>query len=675
MRFLFALVLLASLEASVALAGGARSHRIGGVHPRFGAFDGSLEIRPRADGAADVFRTVVYRDFRFDGLTVQEVWAGTGRPGAGGVRAIFELKQADLFFEVDDLARTDEQFRAKRRIEYAASFTEGKASWTGPDGARIVERVEAGASAAGDEPPWRDRRTRLRSRGDSHAFLAKILLATAFRPILTKYRDSAFVRAGQSRPECRTEDQFFVLDPTDFEFLRANPGAIRVANKVVDPISMYESALRRAAYAPTLAEKAGFFDRQVEEDHLNELGLFSIAILDERGRVRELVPNGDGALWSGMYAGSQAMRWKATRDPRALANFERVVRGLMLLMDVTGDPEEFARTAHPMKPGEVPSPPWRQGAAPFERVKYMQGGNNDMIKGLFHAFAWAFEILPEGDPLRAEVAAHAARMPRLKPARSFQHVNNRFFATQLAALATGDESWTRQARLAYRWGIRTADLLKLDEGFYYGGIADWSGINLGMVGSLTSVLLTKQMAEKHPGSAAELEALKGSRRNLMELWATYATARRDFLTIAADAFGARDEALGLPPETRPARWPKQEMWASAVPGAVWIMREIPGDYARHDAAFDFTRKPDFCPSLWPIRPWKVFNEDNPIEYYQQAQEQAPLFEAAGLVDDNVWKTSFDYEGRMSRMGRHGRIDFLTVYWMGRLSGLFADPGI
>src|SRR5262245_18391254 len=116
------------------------------------------------------------------------------------------------------------------------------------------------------------------------------------------------------------------------------------------------------------------------DHHLKELGLYSTALYNDDGGPAGYAANGDGAVWSGMYAGSQALRWLVTKDPKALANYKRVVKGLMLLMDITDSSEEVVRTAHLFKEGETLNHPWARGQGRFAHIKYIKGGNNDMIK-------------------------------------------------------------------------------------------------------------------------------------------------------------------------------------------------------------------------------------------------------------------------------------------------------
>jgi hypothetical protein len=624
----------------------------------------------RADRSIEVLRVITYDSFRYEGFRVQEVWAGDGKADADQLSATFTLKRADVFDEVDGVKRSKEDYVQPLVIQYTAHLRDGSVR-TGSG--EITERIVSGPRAGDREPPWRNQRWYLPSKGDSFELIGKVANATLFRLITKKYVEHPFIAPYRDRPEFKSKFHFLISDRTDFKFLRKNPGTIRVVNKVVDPVSLTEAAVKRDAYAPTLAEKAAAFDRNFSEDHLNELGLYASAYYED-GKVARQVANGDGALWSGMYAASQAMRWLSTKEPEALANFKRITKGLMLLMDLTGDPAEFARTAEPYH-GESLSAPWKRGAAPFEHLKYIEGGNNDMVKGLFHAFAWAFEILPAGDPFRAEVAAHAKRLPGLKVNKELNHVRNLFFSQGLSALADHDEKALASYFRTFRLRIFPLDYLGLEQGYYLGGVADWSGINLKMVSQVTEMLIANQVYREFPDAKAKKKAvavLKNGRKNLVGTWATYATARRDFVTAAAYAFGATAGPLGLPESTKPASWPKQILWQSSLGDVAWKLREFPTVRARHVISFNFSRDPAWCPSAWPRQPWKVYSESDPIESFFQSAYEYPIFERGGVGSDNFWTNGIEYENRGPLPSDHGRVDYLYTYWMSRLGGLLGD---
>lgn len=671
----FTALTLALAAKAAALSPSNRVYSLQGNHSARGAFHGELELRVDGKGMLDATRVATFDQERYEGLKVQEVWTGHGYvndDGSADVR--FELKQADILLSVDGVSRARDLFGKKLVVDYHVDLRSGAITVSSGD---RVESLSGEARSAGVEPLWVNKRRNLVSKGDSHPVIGKLSVDTLFAPTIKKYREDAFTAPYLQRPEFVSQNQYEIFDPTDFEFLRAHPDTIRVVNKVVDSISLQESVLRHDAYAPTLLEKARFFDQAMLDYHLNEYGLLVIAGVNSKGQLEGQSANGDGGLWSGMYAGAQAMRWLVTHEPEAMANFKRALKGLMLLMDITGNEKEFARTAVPMIPGETLTGVWRQGVAPYQHIKYIEGGNNDMIKGILHGFAWAFEILPEGDPVLNEVKAHAPRLLKLGPANSAQHFRNRFHSLGLSALSTKERKYLLPFTIMYNEIVSTADIAQVDRGFYYGGIADWSGINLGNVSRVTEVLIAKNVALKlslgnstydtiFGVAAAKPRILKNARENIAGTWGTYASLRLAYLTIAADAFAFRDDGIK---GTAVTKFTHSELFPGAREQAIWMLREIPISRAGHVISYDRTATPEWCPSAWPLRPWKEFSENEPFASHYQGAYQYPIFEGEAFMSDNYWTNHFGFSGGGYTAGQHGRVDYLHAYWMARLSGL------
>ena len=656
----------------------ARTYEISGTHSVYGKYRGLIELSS-VNRIAN--RVVTYDDFRFEGLKVREVWSGSYEQGGdadGPVSLNFSLKQADIFNRVDHFVRTRSQFKTPYVVAYSADFAKSPLiTLSNPSGTyfeqlgRQIERTELA-------PLWKNERQNIPAMGDKMAAIGELSMVTLFYPIMCVLRGDRFYKSFENREEFKTRTQYCVLDPTDFEFLRANPDTVSVNNKVTDQISLLEGSLRTSAYGTPLAEKARRYGKDMREHHINQLGLFSGALFDAQDNFIDYLPNGDGALWSGMYAGSEAMRYLATKAPDALDNFKRTTSGLMLLMDVTGDEREFGRSAHLLVPGEQLAGAWARGAGKYQNLKYIKIGNNDMIKGLFHAFAWAYEILPPNDPFLAEVTEHAKRLPHLRISHEKIHPGNALLAAGLAAIASGKLDDLYKYLAVYEFVMQPVGLLRLDEGFYAGGIGDWSGVNLMMVSNVSQIIVANNVAKRFRNSAPHLvplldEAVGHQRQKLVETWATYRNVRRDFMTIAADAFAVSDSNLiEFPPGTKPTQWHRKDEWQTLRPLSVWGLRELPVPTSKHVLNYDYTWSPQWCLSYWPHLPWKCFVEAKPLSFYYLSAYNYPLFEGTSLDSDNVWTSAFDFRGSANPSYRNGRIDFLHVYWMGRLSGLLDE---
>ena len=656
-----------------------RIYEIKGKRQALGEYHGQLELRPISRTRVAAVRKVRYDNFLFQGRHLEEIWSGEGKLEADNLDLQFNLKQADVFDKVDEFRHLEGQFKFPLKVKYALklSVETKRVRLSVPD--FVMDELGA-FGPAGETPLWRDERHAVLSRGDCFQLVGKWAKLSLFLPMTIKLQFAPLMKPYLQRPEFEGENQYFIYDPTDFDFLRQNPDCIRVNNKVLDYISMVEASLRTDAYGHSLSAKARLFEDEMKKDHLNELGLYSGAIFDTARNERiGFTVNGDGALWSGMYAGSEAMRYLVTGEKDALENFRRVLKGLMLLMDLTGDPREFARTAEPMRPGDRLEGPWRQGIAPYQQIKYVEGGNNDMVKGLFHAFAWAYEILPENDPLLQEVSEHARRLPLLKVAAKEKiHPGNSSCAAGLAALASGKKEDLQKYLRFYSFAMRPIEILNLDKGFYFGGIADWSGVNLGMVAELSEILVAKNLLRRFANEDVETResisvALKHFRQKLVDTWSIYEPARRDFITIGASAFAASDPVqLRFPEGSKPQSWSRRDKWEASRALSIWALREMPYESSKHELCFDYRLKPEWCASAWPLRPWKMFVEDTTVEYHLQGAYDYPLFEGHAYDTDIVWTSAFRYNGHCHPEHRHGRFDFLHTYWLGRLSGLIDE---
>lgn len=641
-----------------------------GIHSVFGPYQGALEIRPRSDGRVDVIRVVSYDKFVFENRRVEQVWSAIGRVEAGVVKTVFVLKRADVFRRVDRAVRTAEEFQTPLRLGYAIGLNGGSMKLTTKAGDE-TDSIQGPPRPAGAQALWVNERVARSSYGDSNEWIGSFSLGTAFLPLMYQMESDPLVQRYLSRPEYKSRQQYFVFDKTDFAFLRAHPDVLRVVNKVVDPISLFESGLRAQAYAPTLAQKQQSFDAEMPA-RLNELGFVSVSIFDTQGNLKSYLPSHDGALWTGMYAATQAMRWLVTREPEAEKNFRRTLEAMLLLMDVTGDPREFARTIAPFDPKVPLEANWLRAPAPYQHLRYVRNGNHDMIQGLYYAMAWAYEILPDSDPLLQNVSAHAQRLMQLRVSNAKALGTNPLRGWGLQALGSQSPQDMKKYLNFYLTQIRSLDLLGADQGFYYGGIADWSGINLTVVSQLTNILIAKNLIRRLP----QYEDTTGKilyelRQNLLATWSVYASARRDVVTFAADAFAAQNPTLlSFPAHSLPVTWSKKEQWPALRNEAVWTLREIPLRGARHSFEYDFSLRPDWSISYWPLRPWKFFEFEKALPEYFQGAYSYPMFETLITEGDNALSVPpFAFLGQGAGNVSYGRMDYLHAYWLGRLSGL------
>lgn len=652
--------------------------RISGLDKDYGSYHGILQLKSCSGSNLDLIRLVEYDHFKFDGLSVQEVWTGKGNlDESGQLQAEFRLRKADLFSQVDSKFHSKDEFKETLNLHYAISELKNGAESVIISPRKAKDRLISDRLAS-RRSLWESKRQVLSGKGDCFQLIGNWANLTLFLPAASLLRFDSLLTPYTGKEEFRSGNQYFVTDKSDFGFYQKNKEKIRLPNKVLDHISLVESRLCHDAYAYSLAEKAKYFDQEMSANHLNRLGLYVRARFDSSQERKEFIESGDGALWSGMYAASQAMRHLCTKDEEALSNFKRVSEGLMLLMDLPEAKSEFARTAELLEPGKTAADPWVEINYAGKRIKYLRGGNNDMLKGLFLSFAFAFEILPDKDPLLERVKAHALRLCQLRIVREKLHPGNEFSALGLTALASGREGDLRAYLRNYKERVKAIGFFNLDKGFYYGGIADWSGVNLSMCGQLADIIIAKNLCRlaaktnKVELQAGLEEVLAALRQKLADSWTLYFPAKRDFITIAAAAFAENASgSLNFPDSCRQPNFVRKAAWPEDKKESIWLLHEMPmlAKGFGYRLAFDYRLRPQWCMSAWPLRPWKLFVNKYPAEYYLQGAYSYPLFEGLAFQADNSLVSAFAIKGEADCRVRPGRFDYLFLYWAARLAGL------
>lgn len=640
--------------------------RAEGQHPRYGSYSGELEIRPSAQvGQFQIIRVINYSTISFEGLRIQEVLTGIGVLQGQNLVIQYNLKRANYLIQSFGVKKNREDFHQMSTLRQMISWSTGQ-SYLSDDLGRSFNETLNSKRSLGPQPLWVDQRQQWASQGDKIPSALKLLWKLKIEPVIKWYRNQPEVKAYEHRPEFQNKSQFFVFDPTDFDFYQKNKNIIRVVNSVIDDVTLTEAISRRNAYSPSLEEKAQHFDSQMKTRHINELGIFSKALVDAQGNQIGFGGDGDGALWTGIYVASQAMRYLATKDPVALENVKKSTRGLFLLIDVTGDPKEFARYVmmfDPNEKGEV----WRRGTGVHTDKMWIYGGNNDMFKGLIVGYTWAALVVPQSDvAFWNELRQFSTRVLGLNLLEEKKH--NRPLAYGVAALVTKDSGIVNQFIASTKDTTQNlTDLLDADSGFYVGGIADWSGINLGMAGDTAAIAMTEELLKSPSLSGSQRgdlgTYLSKRRQVLMDQWDTYKSTRRDYLTLAAYAFANRAGVSA----------PDAEMWRHNINTALWSLREIPMYRSRYDVYYDYSLKPDWVLSAWPRLPWKSVKDKQPIEYHMQGVYQYPLFEGFGYGSNYIWKDgTFLFKGASQSNVIEPGTDYLFSYWMARWSGL-AQP--
>lgn len=636
-----------------------------GTNSKLGSYQGQLEIRNKR-GKLKVIRIMTYDSFKFENLTVQEVWTGDAvfDTAKQTYSIAYELRRADFLKSVEDLTRSQEDFRIKRLVFQRISTD--KESIASPGFYRQDELFSDAIQAitpAGEHPLWKNKRFRLESVSHESSTLYKIAGKFMDFKVFDWYHDQPLPKSYSNHPEYRSKKQFMIYDPTDYDFYRSHPDILRVVNKNLDLISLTEDIQRRNAYAPSLKEKMDYFEEDMQSFHLNEYGLFSQAKFSKEGEFEKYVLDGDAALWTGMYLGAQAMKYKVTHDETALANVKKAVTGLMLLMDITGDPKEFARTVVKYNSRIPLSEILHRGLNQHQDKIWLATGNNDMYKGLVHGFIWAYLTLPNTETaLRASLLNHMQRVPDLTAAQKMQNLGPAYGLRALATKSNKDRNLFTKYFLEKN---SIQSILNMEGSMHIGGVADWSGINLGMVGSISNILIAQALGKN--------DILTDAQKNLMLIWKDMATTKRDFLTIAAYSFAVQGGFKISDADEMNDGYSKKKLektWNNELKKSIWSLREIPIRRSMYNVSFDRSLNPDWCLSWWPRLPWKSIKEKKPAEYHYQSVDSYPLFEGLGMGSNFIWKDpAFAYKGEVNKYLKSPGVDFLYTYWMGRYSGM------
>ncbi|KYG60751.1 hypothetical protein AZI85_12230 [Bdellovibrio bacteriovorus] len=644
---------IASLQASGGMEG---IWFLQGTSSTRGPYNGELELRKSNDGTFNVVRVVTYINYFFDGLRVQEVWTGKAVASANTLTISYDIKQADFITKLGTLKRDPSEFRAPVTVlsRFVTSPAGLSTKFSDKKESEYSEWITTRRNLEA-RPLWVNERKNLDAKGKSIPVAVRGVIKLFKMDI--GYDKDPLVKSYKNRLEFKDEHPYVVFDPTDFEFYRNNKDIIRVTNKITDDISITEAVVKRNAYSPTLPDKAQGYDKNAKDFHINEAGMVSHAVLDEQGRFVSYSPDGDSALWTGMYVASQAMRYLNTKESEALQNVRKSLKGLMTLMEITGDNKEFARTLAIYNPQNPVPQKWHRGTGKFANLIWLEGGNNDMVKGITHGFLWASLVIPTSDTeIWNELREKSRRLPDLRIMS--EKPQNMPAALGLATLFTGDASYKERYLKSFN-KLKVKVGLNFDTTFYWHGSADWSGINLSMVGDVTDIMVADMLKET--------ELRDKMRERLMDAWVTYQPARRHLLTIAAYGFAYRHGTRGgdFRKESSEVRF------SEALRESIWGLREIPYPRPNLDVNIDHSLRPEWCMSPIPRLFWKSLKKpEPPVSYFYQGLYSYPVFELSAFSSGFLWKDSaFAYTESHNRGVEQAGVDYLYAYWLARYSGV------
>jgi hypothetical protein len=646
-------------EAASPLAG---IWRLTGNDARLGTYTGYLELRERASGSIlDMIRVVrLDRYTHQDGRGVDLVWTGTvSGVKATGAQIQIALTRGDFITQVGTLKRTATD-AVPLQVAGALQISGDKLTIRYTAAKDVGFSVTENASqrqASGRDPLWQSQRFERETHADLVPFTLdstlKLLLSFAAQDsffdinaletapreylfgVFADYHKLPALQPYVSNPLFQRAVHLQILDRTDYDYYQQNPNWLRVINKIVDPISLAETEVRANAFRASLTSKEKFYQDGLTREFVGAHGMV-VRGIDSAGQVQ---PDGDGALWTGVYTYTQALRYKITGEAEALNNLRRSLKGLLTLMDITGQSGSFARTLR--MHSAVVEAPWHAGSGELATFDWLEGGNNDMGKGLILGMSASWEVLPPGDPLRDAIKSHARNLLQLDQFQ-IDKGEDGAVAYLFAGITGGGflaDIYKGTGQTLLRNPLLTQYAKSGGGTFYLFGISDWSGDHLSLAAALGI-----QRLLVHTNSD-----------DLQVLWSQAPAVMWDknFKKLDHPVHAAFAIAAGTLDESSQKE---------AIDQVKWGLRSFP--LPKHSFPMDHRNRADFVMSPFPVLPWKLDWLTNAGR--QQAIRAYPLFEQA--VDEYRWNNGhFMIENPGLGDLRVPGTDYLFLYWSARNS--------
>lgn len=633
----------------------AQIYDILGNHSSKGAYSGKLQIYN-----GQVVRLIYFRDFQFNNFSVQSVLSGSDL----GNTVEFDIPISNALTSYNGWAPDPSVFKSPTPIQLTKPVQPiNRIEFELPNDG-LYSEVWKLTPEKSTTMIWVNQRSNEDAYGDESSWLLSLAMKLGIDMAIKWYRNQPEADPWRNRPEFQNASMFHIRDVSDLDFYKENKSTLRVDNRSVNPLSLAESLQKRNAFAPSFAEKVKYFDTEIQDLNLNPMGLLELAEVNSSGQKIKSFAEGDSALWTGVYAYTQALRYQTVHEPQALINANRAIEGLINLIEITGSDTEFARTILRSPPTEDLGANWIQGTGRFSAYKWLKTGNNDMCKGLLIGLAVGFDTIPKSDlQLRSRALSAVLKLYKLKPIA--ESSSNLGLARGLEALWTGNSASIDQfIALSYNVINYIGEWSTATTGFYYGGIADWSGIHLTMVSTLSLYLISKKLTENfsysEKGYLAKY-AQNFAENHLFKLWKSYRKAGSDFLTIITAAIS-------------PAARKDPDFQTYMIP-ALRALRDVPAPRSTGVARIDFSLHGSWSLSAWPRLPWKMIKSPWAVRdglkfsTHWQGAYSYPIYEALAWQSTYIWKDSPYY----IHLGGNSSIktfsaDYLLVYWMAKSSG-------
>jgi hypothetical protein len=609
-----------------------------------------------------VQRLVRFTHYKHEQDAVETIWTGV----VDGARFNFSLALSNTLTAIDNYAPAEGEFKNSLLVSIPVSGLSGMLEFA-LSGEEFLQEKWVLTDSNPGRPLWSDLRVSVVGVGEETTFMKTILKLSGLSKVIDRYRELPQLAPYKNREEFTSRNQYFISDKTDADFYLKNQNVLRISNKTINPLSLAEANMRRNAYGKTLAQKAQFLGEETIRNNLNSAGILEDALVNESNEKIGRRPEYDTALWSAMFGWAELLRFQVTKDPSALQNFKSVLNAVLTLLEITNDPLEFARGLAISPPQEDLGEGWIQGSGEFAQLKYRQGGNNDMIKGVFITMILAHQVIgPEEVELLNRIKKNAKHLSGLSAVKDRDF--NLGIARGIEALWNRDgealeETFSKIKNLS----SAIVDFTELGNGFFFGGVADWSGIHLTMISNMSQLLMAQELETVFPEKKLHRKAEKlraSAEEKLTEMGKTYKSAHRDFFTLMLYAF--------VPKLKNDANFALQAQ------EALWTLKEVPAPRFQGHAEIELSKHPHWSASAWPRLPWKAMKgfrrhrDDYKLETLIQGAYAYPHFEQSAWSTTYFWKDlPFGASYRSHTGVQTFSADYLLVYWAGRVSGLIS----
>lgn len=635
-------------------------YHIQGRNSLHGTYSGQAWVH-----GSQVQRLIEWDTEIYQGKKLQSIWTGN----ADTQQLHFSLRLSNLLTSFNGYTPSPQDLQTPLALSLPA--TDGPISFLAGEEGSYSEQWQRTGDAP-STPLWTDLRTKIDGTGQESGLLVRLAEWAGIQKVISWYRSQPQAQAYAHRPEFQSARQYFIEDHTDADFYAAHPDTLRITNKTLNPLALAEAMMRRNAYGSSLGQKADFLTAQTAGQNLNTAGLLEVSVLNDLQQKVGRSPEYDSGLWTSMFGWAELMRYQSTGDAQALAHFRQILNGILTLVEITGNPQQFARTLAISPASENLGAGWVQGQGAYATLKWRQGGNNDMLKGIFMTLILAHQVVgPQETALRSRIQNVTKALLNLSAVRSSGFDSG--MAHGLVALWWQDGLELSVFNRSMVNGVtQLGDKTQVGVGIYAGAIADWSGIQLSMVSNLCQILAGRELekifksAANNSIEAYNLTQVRSSAESrLWQMQKIYAKAHRDFLTVMTYAFSPQAHA--------------DSSFQGEAREALWTLREMPAPRSFGNASIDLSKNPDWSLSAWPTVPWKglkTLRELKPNLQFSDFAEGAygyPLFEADAWTSTYLWKDSpFSITYSSNAQTQVFSSDYLLVYWAARTSGLIGS---